>query len=277
VRRLALIALLAIAASACTIDVKLGIDLNPDGSGVVDVDIATDEEFLDLYRLTGREFEDLIATRGSEVGLAFTVIPGPVTRFTANSPRVSAQALETILEELAPGVGEITISRDETTLEFDARLNPLSTIEDIAPYFSDPESDPGQFTDDATVVVTLSIPGEVQSSTGTGSSGSQLTFTIPFAETDSRLFATSMLESEARPIPWVLIAVAVILALALAFLIAVRSRLQDDGNGTSTPLRSTAAPEPEKKPVAPEDQAVGPESTPPEDQPVAPPVAATDG
>ncbi|MGI9648968.1 MAG: hypothetical protein ACR2OI_10650 [Acidimicrobiia bacterium] len=276
-KRFALIALLAIAASACTIDVKLGIDLNPDGSGVMDVEIATDEEFLDLYRLTGREFEDLIATRGSEVGLAFTVVPGPVTRFTATSPRVSAQTLENMLEELAPGIGEVTISRNETTLEFDASLNPLTSIDDIAPYFSEPDSDPGQFTNDATVVVKLSIPGEVRSSTGSGSSGSELTFTVPFAESDSRLFATSMLEKESPTIPWVLILVVAIMLLALAFLLLVRSRLQDDDTHTTSPLRSTATPEPETKAAAPEDQEVGPESTPPEDQPVAPPVTANDG
>ena len=276
-RRFALIALLALAASACTIDVNLGINLNPDGSGLVDVDIATDEEFLDLYRLTGREFEDLIATRGSEVGLAFTVTPGPATHFTATSPLVSAGELERILEELAPGAGDVTISRNETTLEFDGRINPLTTIEDIAPYFSQPDSDPSQFADDATVVVTLSIPGELQSSTGTGSSGSQLTFTLPFAESDSRLFATSALESEGRPLPWVLIIVAGILALAVGFLLAIRSRLQGDGDDAATPLRSAAAPSSSEKPVAPEDQPVGPESTPPEDQSVAPPMAAGDG
>jgi len=275
VKRLAFIALLAIAASACTIDVNLGIDLNPDGSGAMDVEIATDEEFLDLYRLTGREFEDLVATRGSEVGLAFTVIPGPVTHFTAATNQVSASTLIEILEGLAPGIGTIAITRDETTLEFDGRLNPLTSVEDIAPYFTDPGSDPSQFEDDANVTIRLSIPGEVQSTTGSGSSSSDLTFSIPFAESDSRLFATSILEQESRGVPWVLVVVAGILALAIGFLLAIRSRLQGAEDGPTTPLRSTAAPS--SGSVAPEDQAVGPESTPPEDQPVAPPVAAGDG
>lgn len=267
-KRLALIALLAVAASACTIDVNLGIDLNPDGSGSVDVEIVADEEFLDLYRLTGREFEDLVASRGSDVGLAFTVVPGPVTEFSAASKQVSAATLVEILEGLAPGIGEVTISRDETTLEFDGRLNPLTSIEDIAPYFTDPASDPGQFEDDATVTITLSIPGDVQSSTGAGSADSELTFTVPFAESDNRLFATSILEQESRGVPWVVVVVAGILAVAVVFLLAIRARLQGDENGPTTALRSTAAPT--SRSVAPEDQAVGPESTPPEDQPVAP-------
>ena len=62
-RRAAVIALLALAASACTIDVDIGIALDRSGSGSVTVAIEADQEFHDLFELTGRDFEDLVATR----------------------------------------------------------------------------------------------------------------------------------------------------------------------------------------------------------------------
>lgn len=263
-RRAALIALLALAASACSLDIDIGLSLDRDGSGTMSVDVAANEEFIDLYRLTGRDFEDLLATRGPALGIPFTVSPGAVTRYRAETGVVSAETLAGILEGLAPGIGEVTISANSGALEIDGRLNPVTGIADVAPYFA--EEDPLQFGDAVDVTVTLAMPGEIDSSTGTRSEDGGLTWTIPFSDSESRLFARSVLETEGRAFPWTLVAVAATLALALGFLIAIRSSLPQTGEETPpTPLRQAAAP------GRPEDQAVAPESTPPEDQPVAPP------
>ncbi len=265
VRRAALIALLALAASSCSIDIGIDISLQQDGSGSLAVDIDVDDEFIDLYRLTGREFEDLIATRGPSLGLPFTVTPGTVTRYTASTNVVSADTLAQILEGLAPGIGEVEIAAEEGTLQFDGRLNPLTGIADVAPYFVD--ESPLQFSDAVDVTVSLAMPGEIDSTTGSNSQSGPLTWTVPFSDSETRLFASSVLESPGRPIPWTLIAVAITLIFAVGFLISVKSSLAQNGEETAPmPLR-----EPGGSIRPPEEQVRAPEATPPEEQPVAPP------
>lgn len=268
-RRAALIALLALAASACTIDVNVGITLNRNGSGSLDVEIVTDDEFEELHRLTGREFEDLVAARGADVGLAFAVTPGTNTRYTAGVDGLAAETIAGILEGLAPDSSSVTVSQDATTLEFDARFNPLT--DDVRPYFTD--SNPAQFADDVGITVTLDVDGELESSTAGSTEGNRLTWTVPFADGQTRLFARSILEEEGSSVPWTVLIVGGILILAAAFLLAIRANLPAPDEGTQ-PGRQ---PQPERRPAAarkptpPEDQQVAPDSTPPEDQAVAPP------
>ncbi len=261
-RRAALIALLALAASACTIDIDVGISLNPDGSGSVAVDVAADEEFHQLYRLTQREFEDLIATRGSETGLAFTVTPGPVTRSSAERGPVDAQTLTGILEDLAPGIGQISIARDEGALEIDGQLNALTSIDDVVPYFAG--SDPAQFSDDVAVRVTVAKPGEVESSTATSVQDEALSWELPFSDSGTRLFASSIIDREGGRVSLTTAIAVGTLIVAIGFLVVIRSSLSKSEE-TSTPL----PPLPSAS-ASPEDQPVGPTATPPEDQPVAP-------
>ena len=270
-RRAALIALFALAASACTIDVNVGIKLNGNGSGSLAVDIVTDDEFEELYRLTGRDFEDLVATRGTEVGLAFTVNPGADTRYAATANNLPSETIAGILEGLAPDSSDVRITRDVTTLEFDAELNPLTT--DVAPYFTD--SDPEQFAEDVSITVTLDVDGEIDSSTANGTDGNRLVWTVPFSDSQTRVFARSILEKEGSSVPWTAVIVGGILVVAIIFLRAIRANLPTPGEATGTgrqpqPMRGPSTP-PAADPSPPEDQAVAPDATPPEDQPVAPP------
>jgi len=274
VRRAALIALLALAASACTIDVNIGISLDGTDSGSVSITIEADQEFHDLFALTDRDFEDLIATRGETLGLVFDVESGPTTiRYTAESKVISYRTIEDILEGLAPGIGPVTITRQERDLEIDGLLSPLPTLDDIAPYFE--SSDPAQFADDVDVNVRVTIPGDVAASTATSQQDGELTWTIPFSDSDTRLLARSVIEKESPRVPWTVVIVAGILLLAFVFLVAIRSRLAATTSETISPLRSTTA-SPTPRSTAPEDQAVAPDSTPPEDQPVAPTDQGTD-
>jgi len=268
VRRAALIALLALAASACTIDVNIGISLDRTDSGSVSIAIEADQEFHDLFALTDRDFEDLIASRGETLGLVFDVESGPTTiRYTAESKVISYRTIEDILEGLAPGIGPVTITSQERDLEIDGLLSPLPTLGDIAPYFEN--SDPAQFADDVDVNVRVTMPGDVAASTATSQQDGELTWTIPFSDSDTRLLARSVLEKASPRIPWTVVVVGGILLLAFVFLVAIRSRLAATTSETTSPLRTTTAyPTPRSR--APEDQAVAPESTPPEDQPVAP-------
>ena len=262
-RRAALVALLALAASACTIDVKIGISLSQIDSGTVSLAVEVDEEFHDLFALTGRDFEDLIASRGSELGLTFAVESGSTTRYTAASRAVSYRTVEDILAGLAPGIGPVAITSSDRELEIDGLLNPLTDLDDIAIYFEN--EDPAQFADDVTVALTLTIPGDVATSTETSRQDGQLTWVIPFSDSDTRLLARSVLEEETAAIPWTVVIVAGTILLAIIFLVAIRSRLAE--TETFSPMRTST---PSSPPTPPEDQPVAPESTPPEDQPVAP-------
>ena len=262
-RRVALIGFLAIIASACRIDVDIGVEMMDSGSGSVSVNVVTDQEFQTLFALTGRDFEDLIASRGADVGLSFVVVPGGDPRYFAEGAVVQADTLSGILEGLAPGLGTIEIARTDTELEFDGRLNPLIDLADVAVYFED--TDPAQFTDDVSVTVNLSIPGELDSSTASGGGAGDLTWEIPFSGADTRLFARTILEPEGRAIPWALVVGVGTLVVALGFLIAIRARTQPAD--TTPPMLRMPTPEP----TPPEAQAVGPDATPPEEQPIAPP------
>jgi hypothetical protein len=270
VRRAALIALLAAAASACTIDVNVDVSLNRNGSASLAVDIVTDDEFQELYRLTGREFEDLVAARGAEVGLAFTVTPGTTTtRYAASATNLRVATVTAIMEGLAPGSSEVGVTQDQTTLEFDAQLNPLTN--DVAPYFDD--SDPDQFADDVSITVALDMDGEIDSSTASGTDGNRLTWTVPFSDDRTRLFARSILEEEGSSVPWTVAIVGGILVVAIGFLIAIRSNLPapDKDAVPGQQPRPAHQPSVSAAPSPPEDQSVAPDATPPEDQPVAPP------
>ncbi len=265
-RRAALIALFALAASACTIDVDIGISLDGNGSGSLTVDIVTDDEFEQLHQITGRDFEDLVASRGSEVGLAFCVTPGTGNHYSAVADGLSAGTMIGILEGLAPGIGDVAVTPDLGSLEFDAMLNPLTSITDVAPYFDD--SDPAQFEQDVAVTVTLNMEGMIDASTATRQEGERLIWMLPFSDSGTRLLARSVYENEGRGIPWTLLIGAGTLLLATGFLISIRSSLEKSRETTP----STPPPQAPARP--PEDQPTAPESTPPEDQPVAPPVEA---
>lgn len=266
-RRVALIGFLALISSACTLDVDIGIQLTPSGSGTVSVNVVTDEEFQSLYSLTGRDFEDLIASRGAELGLSFVVVPGGPPRYFAEAERVNSETLEGILEGLAPGLGTIDLSATEESIELDGRLNSLTDIDDAIRYFEG--TDPAQFADAVSVTVTLSTPGELESTTGTRTGAGDLTWEIPLTASETRVFARSALEPDGQAFPWALAVGAGTLAVAVGFLIAIRSGLTGRQESTLGPR-----PIPTPSSTPPEQQAVGPDATPPEDQSVAPPSEA---
>ena len=262
-RRAALVALFALAASACTIDVDIGISVSRNDTGTVSVAVEADEEFHDLFSLTGRDFEDLLASRGSEVGLRFVVENGSTTRYSAESSVVSHRTMEDILEGLAPGIGQIAITSAERELEIDGLLKPLIGLDDIAVYFEN--EDPAQFADGVAVAITVTMPGDIATSTETTRQDGQLIWSIPFSNSETRLLARSVLEKERSAIPWTTVTVGGTVLLAIVFLVAIRSRLAVTETVSPMPPLTASSPS-----TAPEDQAVAPESTPPEDQPVAP-------
>ena len=269
-RRLALIGLLALISSACTIDIDLSVELTPSGSGSLSVTIVTDDEFERLFALTGQEFENLIATRGAELGLSFIVVPDDANRYFASGSEVSPDVLEGLLEGLAPGIGTVDITPTETALEFDARLNPLTTIDDVAPWLEG--TDPAQFADDVSVTFASSLPGTIERSTATeaGPPGT-LRWEIPFSDNDTRLFTRTVFEEEGATISWTLLVGLGTLVVAIGFLIAIRTRLVT-GDAGPTPMRSMQAP----TSTPPEEQGVGVDDRPPEDQSVAPPAEAAE-
>ena len=141
-------------------------------------------------------------------------------------------------------------------MEIDGLLSSLTSLDDIAPYFVN--SDPAQFADDVGVNVRVTMPGEVATSTATSRQDGELTWSIPFSESDTRLLARSVLEKESPRIPWTVVLVAGIILLAIVFLVAIRSRLADTTTETVSPMRTTGASPSPPPATAPEDQAVAP-------------------
>ena len=259
--RLVLIAVVAILTSACRIDVDLSVDLTPTGAGDLAVRVQTDEEFEDLYRLTDREFEDFIATRGAELGLQFVVTEGPnTTTYEAHAAGIPAETLANLLGRLSPGLATVSISPTDNALELDADVAPLPEGDDYAPFFRD--FDPAELAGSVDVNITVTVPGEADASTADSVTADGLHWVLPFSSESTQVFVRTILEpSEGTSIPWGAVFLTLVLVGGAVFLYLVRSRLRQ--------LVSDEEPASLRLPHAPAAQE--PRSIPPEDQPVAPP------
>ena len=248
-KRAVLLILLGLIASACRIDVDLRVDLHPDGSGDFELNLTTDAEFENLFRLTNQEFEEFVFLRGEAAGLSFQVTEGESTVYHSSVQSLTAESIENLLEGLVPGLGAIDITPQTETLEFSAELQPLTEADLLTPFFSN--FDPAELAENVHVTVTLAMPGTLDVSSANITTGNELTFEIPFAEQSTRIFARSKLVEEGgNSIPWGLIILIVVIAGALAFLRAIRSQAGRDLD-TSPPLQPSV-------PYAPEDRTVAP-------------------
>ncbi len=258
-KRAALLVLLGLIAGACRIEVDLRVDLQPDGSGNIDLAITTDEEFERLYRLTGNELEEFIVLRGENIGLTFDVTEGADKVYHSGAQELSAEAIDSALEGLVPNLGTVEITASEETLEFTGDFKPLPEADLLLPFFTN--FDPAELAENADIEVTLTVPGDLEVSTATLVEDTHLTFELPFEDQPIRIFARSRLvPKDSGSFPWVLAIVLIVVAAALAFLVAVRRQ--------GGQVVESALPQP-YVPYAPEDQPVAP--PPPKQQEPAPP------
>ena len=258
-KRLLILAVLGLLASACRIDATIGIDLDRPGNvGDLSIRLETDEEFERLFAITDRQFEDLVAERGAATGLTFRLIEdGSTTTYTSQAEGLTYDAIENILARLAPGLGRLTITNRGTTLEIDADLNSLQDLEDVAPFFTD--FDPAAFQEDVNVALRITVPGEITSSSADSISGATYQWDLPFSPEATRVITRSTLVQESDGGISVVTAIALIALLAaFGFLLAIRGALSRNEEEDT----SVVGP----PPTPPEQQE--PPSIPPEDQPV---------
>lgn len=270
-KRLLLLATLALVASACKIDAGVRLDLSRAAdAGDLFVTLETDQEFEELFAITDRAFEDLLAERGAVVGLTFRVIDTDTGRiYTTGAEGLSYEALENVLERLAPGFGNMAINSRGGTLEIDAQIAALEDLDDVAPFFTD--FDPSEFQDDARASLIITLPGDVSSSSADSISGDTYTWNLALSGDTTRVVVRSVVVPPGEGgLPWTVVLVVGGLIVAVGFLLAIRSGL------TRYPRDEEAGALPTPQPVPPEDQDstppefVEPPSVPPEDQPVAP-------
>lgn len=270
-RRVLMLAALAVVASACRIDANVGIDLARSADvGDLFVTLETDEEFEELFAITDRDFEDFLAERGAEIGLTFRVVEessGAI--YTTRAEGLSYEAVENILSRMAPGLGELGIAGRDGVLEIDAELASLLNLDDVAPFFTD--FDPTEFQDDVGATLTITVPGEVTASSADSISGNTYRWDLPFGNEATRVIVRSSVDPDGGgDLPWALIIALAVLVMAIGFLIVIRSTLTRNAEDeeTTTPAALRSIPPEEQRATQPEIEE--PPSIPPEDQPFAP-------
>lgn len=255
-KRVAALLLFGLLASACRIDVDLRLNLQPDGSGDLDLNITTDEEFERLYRFTNAELEEFIVLSGQDIGLAFEVTEGTNKTYHADAPGLSPESIQRVLENLIPDLGTVDINAVEETLVFSGDFRPLPESQILDPFFEN--FDAAELAESAGITLTMTVPGDVEISSASQREGNTLTYEIPFDYDPIRVFArTRLIPEGSGAFPWGLTILAVVVVGALAFLVSVRMQA---GRVTQTILD----PQP-PIPYAPEDQPVAP--PPVEEQP----------
>lgn len=250
-KRVAVFILLGLIASACRIDVGLRLDLQPDGSGNLELNIVTDAEFERLYRFTNAELEEFIVLSGEDIGLTFEVTEDIDKTYHASAKSLSPESIERVLENVIPELGKVDITAQEETLVFSADFKPLPESKILDPFFEN--FDPAELAGSADITITMTVPGELDVSSASNVEGNTLTFEIPFDNQSIRIFArTRLIPEDAGGFPWGLAILAIVIAGALAFLVAIRKQA---GQVTETPVGQLPS-----VPYAPEYQPVAPPS-----------------
>ena len=159
-KRVAALLLFGLLASACRIDVDLRLNLQPDGSGDLDLNITTDEEFERLYRFTNAELEEFIVLSGQDIGLDFEVTEGTNKTYHADAPGLSPESIQRVLENLIPDLGTVDINAVEETLVFSGDFRPLPESQILDPFFEN--FDAAELSESAGITLTITVPGDVE-------------------------------------------------------------------------------------------------------------------
>ena len=239
-RTLILVAILAMMASACRVDVTVDIDVNEDGSGVVAVTMVADAEAVALSPdlPDGLRLADLPAAGWDVTGPEET--SGGGLTVNAVKPFESADQLPNILAELA-GEGvifrdvELSLSRSfaRTTYEVLGTIDPtppVATFGDAGlagllqgePLGRDEmtlELETGRFEDSLGLIVSITLPDDIASQTA-DIDGRTATWTVSYGDAPVAIDAFGNVE-DTLPQIWRLVALGAVALLVLVFLLRV--------------------------------------------------------
>jgi FMN phosphatase YigB (HAD superfamily) len=234
------VAILAMMASACRVDVTVDIDVNEDGSGVVAVTMVADAEAVALSPdlPDGLRLADLPAAGWDVTGPEET--SGGGLTVNAVKPFESADQLPHILAELA-GEGvifrdiELSLSRSfaRTTYEVLGTIDPtppMATFGDAGlagllqgePLGRDEmtlELETGRFEDSLGLIVSITLPDDIASQTA-DIDGRTATWTVSYGDAPVAIDAFGNVE-DTLPQIWRLVALGAVALLVLVFLLRV--------------------------------------------------------
>ncbi|MDE0117897.1 MAG: hypothetical protein OXT07_14945 [bacterium] len=143
-RRGALLVVLLVGLAACQVDIEVGIGFNEDGSGLVKVDVALDQEAVALAPdITSVLLVDDIEDPASGWSYNDPRIDGQGrTRFSASKPFGSPEQLESVLAEIF-GSGEVfrdfTFERATSFAQTDYRVTGVVDLSNGLDLFTDPQ------------------------------------------------------------------------------------------------------------------------------------------
>ena len=143
-RRGAILLVLVLGLAACQVEIEVGIDFNEDGSGLVTVDVALDQEAVAL----APEITSLLLTEDiedPESGWSYNdprIDDQGRTSFSASKPFASPQQLESVLAEIfgsAEVFRDFTFERETSFAQTEYRVNGVVDLSGGLDLFTDPE------------------------------------------------------------------------------------------------------------------------------------------
>ncbi len=238
-RLIAILTLLALAASACQIRTDIKLDIAADETGTLAFELGFDEEFRQLAEGDGGEFSvENLDGFGGDVPGDWTVedfVDGEFagTRFAVDF--TSLDDLRSKLAQIDSGSDDptanffdnIAVTRDGDTFRFDATIAQLdeAITEDAGFDFG---IDPTQFLSEVFLVrFVVTMPGTVDSHNADRIDGSTLTWEVPLDGSDRTLTAVSG-SSGGFPLLLLLAAIGGLGLLGALWLVVQRRRRQID-------------------------------------------------
>lgn len=159
---LVLVSLLGLLLAACRAETNLVLTVEEDGSGTLGFELGMDEELRDLVTSSGGSVDDILGDM--EVDLpgaeSYERTEGDMTFVGARAEFASIDDLEALLAQASngPGFDEFSLTLDERTAEFRAKLDPTADLPAGEELPFDPSELAGEIFSFNLVV---KLPGEV--------------------------------------------------------------------------------------------------------------------
>ncbi len=184
--------LACLALAGCRVDADIEARINPDGTGLIDIVVVADEEFLNNYALTGRDFDLELRRRVlSEPGMQ--LVESTDLSWHVQGRTGTPDEMEQLLEALSPAFERVAIQVKERQ-SFTTQFVGFAEGEEIDQVLEG--IDVSEINADVDVSLSVYLPGEVISQNGElAADGTSVTWSIGnagrrvlFAETDEKSF-----------------------------------------------------------------------------------------
>lgn len=236
---IAILTLLALAASACQIRTDIKLDIAADETGTVAFELGFDEEFRQLAESEGGEFSvENLEGFGGDVPGDWSIEDFDDGQFAGTRFAVAFTSLADLrskLAEIDSGSDDptadffdtITVTRDGETFRFEATIDQVDQALQDAGGF-DFGLDPAQFLSEVFLIrFVVKMPGAIQSHNADRIDGSTLVWEVPLDGSSRTLTAVSG-SSGGFPLTIFLAALGGLAILGALWLVAQRRRRQID-------------------------------------------------